>query len=108
MDQRNQEDIELLSTCAWLIWGARNDVCFEKVYISPKLCFKRVVDLLNEYRKANVSDQCAKSRRSKAHWTPPEQNSIKINVDAPTKPLEDKIGLSFRLNVLSLGLSNGL
>lgn len=76
-----------------MIWGARNDLVFEKVFIAPELCFKRATDILTEYRKAVASDQCTTARRPKASWSPPAHGFIKLNVDAATKPQEDRIGL---------------
>lgn len=51
------------------------------------------MDLLQEYRKANVLDHHTKERRSNSKWLSSDQDVIKINVDAATKVSKDKIGL---------------
>lgn len=93
MARRQQSEVEKFAICAWQIWCARNELCFEKVYISPDLCSRRASDLLLEYRRANSPDVSVQSRRSNAKWIPPEFGSVKVNVDAAINLKEGRFGV---------------
>lgn len=82
MHQQQQKDIDLLGVVAWQIWYARNDLNFEKIHITPELCFKKSTDLLEEYKKATDSVRMQRASRDNVRWTPPEQHCVKVNVDA--------------------------
>lgn len=62
-------NMELIRTCVWQIWGARNEVCFDKISIHPSSCYARACDLLSEYGKANARVSCSMAR-AKAKWLP--------------------------------------
>lgn len=91
--KKNQDEADLLCVCAWQIWNARNDFCFEKVSVSPELVFKRASDLLMEFKKANDDIRKVHDRRTSSKWCPPVQQVIKINVDAAVNAKDDRIGL---------------
>lgn len=46
MNQRSQKEVKLFGVCAWQILCARNDLCFEKIFISPEHCYMRASELL--------------------------------------------------------------
>jgi hypothetical protein len=50
-------EAEFFGVCAWQIWTSRNEFCFEKIYVAPDLCYRRSLDLLLEFRKANASKE---------------------------------------------------
>lgn len=93
LQQTKMEDFELFCVCAWQIWCARNDLYFEKISITPELCFKRAYDMLVEFRKANVLDIKNSTPRGKPKWIPPANQIIKVNVDAAVNIQEDIVGL---------------
>lgn len=92
ISQRSTQEVELVGVYTWQIWSARNDLMFNKVYVTPELCFKRPADMLMEYRKANSSQSLESSNRDKARWIPPAAGFLKINVDAAVSSKDDKIG----------------
>lgn len=93
MDRFPYDEVELFCVCAWQIWYVRNDLYFEKVYVSPELCYKRAHDMLSEYRKANYFESKAPHDRRHAHWVSPSHDTIKINVDAAVNMLDDRVGV---------------
>lgn len=93
MENKNQREVELFGVCAWQVWCARNDLCFEKIYISPDLCHKKAVDLLTEYKKANERECTGSAHRENARWVAPVQGTIKINVDASVNTKDDGFGV---------------
>lgn len=93
MELKSKEEVELFSVCAWQIWNARNELCFEKTVIAPELCFKRACDILAEYKSANRLNSVTRAKRDAAKWEPPAHGTIKINVDAAVNNKENRIGL---------------
>lgn len=88
-----QKEVELFCICAWQIWCARNDICFEKITISPDLCHKKAFDLLNEFKRANEQLSSGRARREDARWTAPDPGVVKLNVDAAVNSKENRIGV---------------
>lgn len=78
MDHKSQREVELFGVCAWQVWSARNEFWFDKVYVAPDLCYKRAVDLLEQYKKANAAASSSSSRRESAKWCPPPDEFIKL------------------------------
>lgn len=35
LEENNHQSVELFAVCVWQIWCARNEYCFEKIYIAP-------------------------------------------------------------------------
>lgn len=66
---------------------------FEKINISPDLCFKKSNDMLEEYRKANAGVFMERASRTNAKWSPPEHDFVKVNVDVAVNSKDDKYGL---------------
>lgn len=93
MERKTHAEVELFAMCAWQIWSARNDLCFNKVFISSDHCYKKASDLLQEYKKATASDPTTKNRRENAKWSPPGHGHVKINVDTAVNTQEDRFGL---------------
>lgn len=93
MEVKNLEEVETLCVCAWKIWGTKNDLYFEKIYAFLDVCYRRALDILLEFRKASDHGHQEHLRRSNSKWAPPEQGSIKVNVDATINVKEDKVGL---------------
>lgn len=93
LEQGNQETLELFSVIAWQIWGARNELIFEKIATPPDLCYKKAVDHLLKYRKANYKIPANRPSRLNAKWEPPSVGHIKINVDAAINEKEDRFGM---------------
>lgn len=60
--------------------------------MSPDLCAKRAKDLYSEYKNANETGHQDRVRSRNAKGIPPEQQVIKVNVDATVNIQEDKIG----------------
>lgn len=77
VNQRQSINVELVCLCAWQIWSARNDFCFEKILNPPEACFGRANDILMEYHKANVCTGKS-SRIGRSSWQCPEPEFIKI------------------------------
>lgn len=77
---------------AWQIWCARNDLQFEKIHITLSLCFKKSTDLLVDYKKASDGVLMQRASRQDVKWVPPDQHTVKINVDATVNMRDDKLG----------------
>lgn len=93
MDHGNKEMLELFGVIAWQIWGARNELIFDKTSTPADLCFKKAVDHLAEFRKANLKAPIEGRSRRNAKWEPPSADHIKVNVDATINERDDRIGL---------------
>lgn len=93
INNRTKSEVELWSVIAWQIGCARNELIFEKVYTSPELFFKKAIDLLQEYKLPTAGTYKVRVCKNKVRWVPPDQNLIKINVDAAVNVNDDKVGL---------------
>lgn len=94
MENQKHEVFKLFGVIAWQIWSARNDLIFEKNFISSKLCFKKANDMFLDYRKATLQDNSqGKTSRANVRWSPPALDTIKINVDATVNKTDDRVGL---------------
>lgn len=89
----HHEILEIVSVCAWQVWCARNELYFENSMLSPTSCFKRASDMLDEYKNANAAARHDTKCRAPSKWCAPEQDSVKLNVDAAVNVPENKIGL---------------
>lgn len=90
---KSQLEAELFGVLAWQIWSSRNDFIFEKISISPELCFKKAYDILVEYNKATEGSFEEKACRRHVKWSSPDPSTIKVNVDAAVNMKEDKFGI---------------
>lgn len=83
----------MLATLLWQVWFVRNELCFEKIYSSPEVCFKRARDGLKDYQRWNGTTNPKKICRDKAKWCKPHETYIKINFDAALNNQKECYGL---------------
>ena len=84
MDEKSPpENLELLLTCAWALWGNWNEVkCGEKRK-DGRMLLHWATQYLEEYRSVIVSTPVTKSSVSHIQrWNPPPISCFKCNVDA--------------------------
>lgn len=97
MSNRSIQEVELFRVCAWQIWCARNDLCFEKLYVSLEYCYLKARDMLSEYKQASLLHPQERNRRVDVKWSPPNVESVKVNVDAAINLVDNK----FRIGVVA-------
>lgn len=66
LDNSPPYDSDLFATLLWQIWYSRNELCFEKIYSSPDISFKRAKDILCDYQRWNGSKNQSKPHRDRA------------------------------------------
>lgn len=81
MNDLDSFNTDLFVVLLWQIWFARNELCFEKVYSSPEVCYKRAKDGLMEYHKWNKS-VTKKRQRELSKGCKPSKGSVIVNFDA--------------------------
>lgn len=96
-ERRKQYEVEIFAVCAWQIWCARNDLCFEKIYITLDHCYKKATDLLEEFKRANISYSTFQNMRANVKWSPLELGYVKVNVDAAINLKEGRFGLGVKV-----------
>ena len=83
MDEKcSSENIEMVLTCAWAMWGNRNDIRYGGTRKDGKMLLQLVTQYLEEYRTA--MDLLLVAQESVQHvmrWSPPPASSLKFNVD---------------------------
>lgn len=84
---------ELMVVLLWHLWFSWNEFCFEKIYSSPKVSYKRAKDSLDEYKRWNDLVPKTTPHRMKTKWSKPSSGIIKLNFDAALNSHQDQIGL---------------
>lgn len=92
-DSTHTSNLELLATLMWQLWYSKSEFCFENVYSSPEVCFKRAKDTLSDYQRWNGSKFLHKPHHNKSKLCPPKDGMIKLNFDAAVNAPRDRIGL---------------
>ncbi|KAM6586543.1 hypothetical protein CsatA_009148 [Cannabis sativa] len=88
----------LIAVVCWAVWGARNNLVWQKKLFNPVNVVAFATKYLDQWKNARNSN--LDTSRSdfqfgdgNEHWTPPNGNSIKINVDAALFDGGHKYGL---------------
>ncbi|GLT37918.1 hypothetical protein SLA2020_121990 [Shorea laevis] len=79
-----KEQLELLCTLSWRIWGFRNDTHWNGGRAHPQQIIEGGVNYLMDYQKAQKSmgrGAAAVQMHSETKWKPPDEQTVKINVD---------------------------
>ena len=76
------EDLELFLVLSWIIWNQRNTIVHEGALQDPNRLVQRAVDLLEEYREAQVQLTISSQTEIVQTWTPPAGLLYKINFNA--------------------------
>ncbi|KAM6543577.1 hypothetical protein CsatB_008024 [Cannabis sativa] len=93
----SEEIVCSVSMTCWAIWKARNKIIWKKKSSSVTEIIAYVNKTLNQWKKAQdkitFNSLCLENKGDGAElWSKPEENSIKINVDATTFEQENKCG----------------
>ncbi|XP_060972262.1 uncharacterized protein LOC115717738 [Cannabis sativa] len=77
----------LMATICWAVWGARNDLVWNGKAVHPDNVVEFAKKYLDKWKNARQSDSDTSYSAFQAgdgneHWCPPHSDSIKINVDA--------------------------
>ena len=86
MDEKcSPENIELILTCAWAMWGNQNDIRHDRTRKDGRMLFLWASQYLEEYRFAlDLLPIAQESVHHVLRWNPPPVSSLKINVDGTT------------------------
>ena len=83
MDEKcSPKNIEMILTCAWVMWGNRNDIWYGRTHKDGKMLLQWATQYLEEYWTA--VDLLLVAQESVQHvmrWSPPPTPSLKFNVD---------------------------
>ena len=83
MDEKcSPKNIEMILTCAWAMWGNRNDIWYGRTHKDGKMLLQWATQYLEEYWTA--VDLLLVAQESVQHvmrWSPPPTPSLKFNVD---------------------------
>ncbi|KAM6561787.1 hypothetical protein CsatA_031026 [Cannabis sativa] len=77
----------LMATICWAVWGARNDLVWNGKAVHPDNVVEFAKKYLDQWKNARQSDfdtsySTFQAGDGNEHWCPPHSDSIKINVDA--------------------------
>uniref|UniRef100_A0A803QEG5 Reverse transcriptase n=1 Tax=Cannabis sativa TaxID=3483 RepID=A0A803QEG5_CANSA len=77
----------LMATVCWAVWGARNDLVWNGKAVIPDNIIEFAKKYLDKWKNARQSDSDTSYSPFQAgdgneHWCPPHSDCIKINVDA--------------------------
>ncbi|XP_060966958.1 uncharacterized protein LOC115704185 [Cannabis sativa] len=83
----SSEQKGLMAAVCWAIWGARNNLVWQNKEFNPGnvvVFAKSYLDQWKNARKSNMDASWSEYQigNGREHWTPPNVNSIKINMDA--------------------------
>ena len=83
MDEKcSSENIELMLTCAWAMWGNQNDIRHGRMRKGGRMLFLWALKYLEEYRSAlDLLPVAQESIHHVFRWNLPPVSSLKINVD---------------------------
>ncbi|GKV42573.1 hypothetical protein SLEP1_g49956 [Rubroshorea leprosula] len=76
--------LELLCTLSWRIWGSRNDAHWNGRRAHPQQIIEGGMNYLMDYQRAQKSMERgsrAVQMHSETKWKPPDERTVKINVD---------------------------
>ncbi|KAH9751892.1 putative reverse transcriptase/RNA-dependent DNA polymerase [Citrus sinensis] len=91
-----KSDIEVIVAIYWTIWYGRNKFLFEGKKMEPLLTISRVEAVVEAYRRVKQlklepeAKYCSKNQQV---WSPPPDNTFKVNVDAAVNFDRQKAGL---------------
>uniref|UniRef100_A0A803PF19 Reverse transcriptase domain-containing protein n=1 Tax=Cannabis sativa TaxID=3483 RepID=A0A803PF19_CANSA len=94
------EKQHLAAALCWAIWGARNDVVWQKKSINVSAIVVSAKSYLDQWQHAQktqieTSWTALQSYDGSEHWLKPQFNSIKINVDAAIFEGQSRFGSAF-------------
>ncbi|XP_075645090.1 uncharacterized protein LOC142616088 [Castanea sativa] len=88
------ENIELILTCAWAMWGNRNDVRHGGKRKDGRTLFQWAVQYLEECRAAvEFSPTAQESNQLAQRWIPPPISVFKLNVDGAVFAKMNSVGV---------------
>uniref|UniRef100_A0A803QQI1 Reverse transcriptase domain-containing protein n=1 Tax=Cannabis sativa TaxID=3483 RepID=A0A803QQI1_CANSA len=85
--QATSDQLCLMATICWAVWGARNDLVWNGKDVIPDNIVYFAKKYLDKWKNARQLDSDTSYSAFQAgdgneHWCPPQTDSIKINVDA--------------------------
>ena len=91
----NQQDLELFSTSAWLIWTQRNQIHLNKPSINSHLLAAMTKELVIEFAQTVPLPPYPRlaTNSTQTWWRPPTQGMVKINYDGATFKDQKKSGV---------------
>ena len=83
MDEKcSSENIEMVLTCAWAMWGNRNDIRYGETRKDGKMLLQWVTQYLDEYQTTiDLLPIAQESVQHMMRWSPSPTSSLKFNVD---------------------------
>ncbi|KAM6556825.1 hypothetical protein CsatB_003844 [Cannabis sativa] len=95
---QSTETRKLIATLCWAIWGARNDRIWQKKIVGASTIVASAKGFLDQWHIAQKSQietswSGLQAMDGTEQWVKPEENSIKINVDAAIFEEQNHFGL---------------
>ncbi|KAH9717652.1 reverse transcriptase domain-containing protein [Citrus sinensis] len=91
-----KSDIEVMVAICWTIWYGRNKFLFEGKKMEPLLTISRAEAVVEAYRRVKqppLDPEAKYSSKNQQVWSPPPDNTFKVNVDAAVNFDRQKAGL---------------
>ncbi|KAH9754527.1 hypothetical protein KPL71_015467 [Citrus sinensis] len=91
-----KSDIEVMVAICWTIWYGKNKFLFEGKKMEPLLTISRVEAVVEAYRRVKqlkLELKATSSSKNQQVWSPPPDNTFKVNVDAAVNFERQKAGL---------------
>lgn len=103
LNMESQENLVTIATVIWGIWFARNQKLWENKVLTPAVALawssRQIVEWVeaNKNRKKGGLQSAIEGEHHRKKWTPPENGSVKMNVDASVYPGADSFSVGMVL-----------
>ena len=87
-----EEDLELFTVIAWLVWSRRNKCHFKENCIPPEKIRDAADSVLKEFRGSQKT-RSVRVQRQPQRWVPPEPGNYKANYDGAYFAKEEAAGI---------------
>ncbi|KAF5458866.1 hypothetical protein F2P56_022864 [Juglans regia] len=93
-DSGGKEVIEEFAVVARRIWMRRNQFIFQQEFRSPNSVAKLAKEILYELNSTTLNESVQQlSIQNRPNWSPPPENTFKLNWDAAVDRIQCKIGI---------------